>query len=58
MAMCSHDNLLKDYYLRSKMEEQGWVPIQIIADFNRVSYVSEFLKCLLFYVRDLHVQCE
>lgn len=34
---CSNENLVKDTYLRSNMDEQGWVPISLIAGFNRVS---------------------
>ncbi|RWW07611.1 hypothetical protein BHE74_00037627 [Ensete ventricosum] len=32
----SSDNLCKDVFLRQKMDEQGWVPISLIAGFNRV----------------------
>ncbi|PIA27804.1 hypothetical protein AQUCO_07500018v1 [Aquilegia coerulea] len=32
----SHDNLCKDTYLRNYMDAQGWVPLSVIADFNRV----------------------
>jgi len=34
---CSNDNLCKDMYLRRHMDEQGWVPVALIAGFNRVS---------------------
>lgn len=40
--MCSFEILVRDYYLRSRMDEHGWASIQHIASFNRVSYVSEF----------------
>jgi la-related protein 1 len=33
----SMDNLCKDIFLRSKMDDQGFIPISVIANFNRVS---------------------
>ncbi|URD91462.1 LA [Musa troglodytarum] len=33
----SSNNLCKDVYLRQNMDEQGWVPISLIAGFPRVS---------------------
>ncbi|RWR90247.1 la-related protein 1B-like protein [Cinnamomum micranthum f. kanehirae] len=47
----SHDNLLKDYYLRSKMDEEGWVSIQIIADFNRVKAITQDMYLILEALR-------
>lgn len=38
---CSIDNLCKDIFLRKNMDDQGWVPISLIATFRRVS--SSFL---------------
>ncbi|TKY57611.1 La-related protein 1C [Spatholobus suberectus] len=35
----SDANLVRDEFLRSKMDEQGWVPVTLIADFPRVSYL-------------------
>ncbi|KAF5204384.1 La-related protein 1c [Thalictrum thalictroides] len=32
----SPENLCKDIYLRKFMDVQGWVPLSVIADFNRV----------------------
>ncbi|KAG1360992.1 putative La-related protein [Cocos nucifera] len=34
----SYDNLCKDIYLRQKMDDHGWVPISLIAGFNRIAY--------------------
>ncbi|MCL7031306.1 hypothetical protein MKW94_015343 [Papaver nudicaule] len=39
-------NLCKDIFLRQKMDEQGWVPVSLIAGFHRLS------KCL-----NRHVLC-
>jgi hypothetical protein len=36
-CICSMDNLCKDIFLRSKMDDQGFIPISVIANFNRVS---------------------
>ena len=32
----SDENLPHDHYLLSLMDDQGWVPISVIANFNRV----------------------
>jgi len=40
LVFCSNDNLCKDMYLRRHMDEQGWVPVALIAGFNRVSVFS------------------
>jgi la-related protein 1 len=34
---CSDENLCKDIYLRQHMDDQGWVPVTLIAGFNQVS---------------------
>lgn len=31
------DNLCKDIFLRSKMDTSGFIPVSVIANFNRVS---------------------
>ncbi|GAB4825369.1 hypothetical protein Ancab_008240 [Ancistrocladus abbreviatus] len=36
----SDENLLTDHYLISQMDDQGWVPISIIAEFKRVKRMS------------------
>lgn len=35
---CSMDNLCKDIFLRSKMDNNGFIPVTVIANFNRVSF--------------------
>ncbi|KAI3699344.1 hypothetical protein L2E82_43594 [Cichorium intybus] len=35
----SDENLVKDTYLRKNMDEQGWVPVTLIASFKKVSFV-------------------
>ena len=34
----SDENLQTDPYLISLMDDQGWVPVSVIADFKRVIY--------------------
>ncbi|KAK2659723.1 hypothetical protein Ddye_006256 [Dipteronia dyeriana] len=36
----SKENLVKDTYLRQKMDHQGWVPIKLIAGFNKVKLLT------------------
>jgi len=36
----SVDNLLKDMYLRRRMDSQGFVPLDFIAAFNRIKHLS------------------
>ncbi|CAN4123019.1 unnamed protein product [Withania somnifera] len=37
----SDANLVKDDFLRSQMDEEGWVPIKLIANFPRVKTMTE-----------------
>lgn len=43
----SPDNLCKDVFLRQNMDEQGWVPISVIADFNRVKQMTNSIQYLI-----------
>ncbi|KAK9664103.1 hypothetical protein RND81_14G019900 [Saponaria officinalis] len=43
----SDENLQKDKYLTSHMDEQGWVPVSVIADFNRVKRMSTDIPFIL-----------
>ncbi|KAK8956904.1 hypothetical protein KSP39_PZI000933 [Platanthera zijinensis] len=40
----SPENLFKDGYLRQHMDEQGWVPISLIASFNRVMQLTSHIQ--------------
>lgn len=46
----SDANLERDDFLKSLMDEHGWVPVSKLADFNRVCFLSRLLniKFLLF----------
>ncbi|KAL2346222.1 hypothetical protein Fmac_000222 [Flemingia macrophylla] len=47
----SDANLVKDEYLRSNMDEQGWVPITLIASFPRVRSLTSNIKLILDSLR-------
>ena len=36
----SLDNLVRDLFLRAKMDSDGWIPLVIIAGFNRVRVMT------------------
>ena len=36
----SLDNLVRDLFLRAKMDADGWIPLTIIAGFNRVRVMT------------------
>ncbi|KAF9530045.1 hypothetical protein CPB83DRAFT_763940 [Crepidotus variabilis] len=36
----SPQNLAQDFYLRQNMDERGWIPIPLIASFNRVTQLT------------------
>jgi la-related protein 1 len=44
----SVDNLLKDMYLRRKMDSQGFVSLDFIAGFNRIKHLSSDIELVKF----------
>ena len=53
----SVDNLLKDMYLRRRMDSQGFVPLDFIAAFNRIKSLTTDLELLkLVCQQSGHVQ--
>ncbi|XP_071733102.1 la-related protein 1C-like [Rutidosis leptorrhynchoides] len=48
----SDDNLVKDNFLRSHMDEEGWVPISLIAGFRRVQLITKDIQVILTSLRD------
>jgi la-related protein 1 len=42
----SIENLCKDMYLRSHMDSQGWVPLSVIAGFNRIKTLTEDMSLI------------
>ena len=57
---CSVDNLIKDSYLRSLMDAQGWVPASIISNFNKVRvirFILIFLPVVYLSMCRSHYSC-
>ncbi|XP_054797936.1 la-related protein 1C-like [Prosopis cineraria] len=51
----SDANLVKDEFLRSNMDEQGWVPITLIASFRRVKSLTNNVQVILDSMRNSNV---
>lgn len=51
----SDENLIKDIFLRQNMDDQGWVPIKLIAGFNKVSYLTDNIQLILESIRNSSV---
>ncbi|KAL9241409.1 hypothetical protein vseg_015525 [Gypsophila vaccaria] len=47
----SNENLVRDTYLRNAMDDNGWVHVDFIADFNRVKYLTNDTYLILEAVR-------
>ncbi|KAA3681153.1 la-related protein 1 [Paragonimus westermani] len=47
----SADNLARDLFLRRHMDPEGWVPVSVIASFNRVASLSSDLHEILEAIR-------
>lgn len=43
----SVENLCKDIFLRSKMDEEGWIPVAVIAGFNRIRMLTPDVNIIL-----------
>ncbi|XP_022775452.1 la-related protein 1C-like [Durio zibethinus] len=43
----SIENLIKDIFLRQNMDDQGWVPIRLIAGFRKVSMLTDNIQLIL-----------
>ncbi|KAJ9546173.1 hypothetical protein OSB04_025880 [Centaurea solstitialis] len=48
----SDANLVKDNFLRSNMDEEGWVPVALIAGFRRVQNLTTDVQIILNSLRD------
>ena len=54
----SVDNLLKDMFLRKHMDSQGFVFLDVVADFNRVKRLSpdrELIKLACVYAKNIEI---
>ncbi|XP_044470363.1 la-related protein 1C-like [Mangifera indica] len=47
----SNENLIRDTYLRQNMDDQGWVPITLIAGFKKVLLLTENIQLILDALR-------
>ncbi|KAD3640684.1 hypothetical protein E3N88_29907 [Mikania micrantha] len=47
----SNENLVKDTYLRRNMDQQGWVTVNLIAGFKKVSSLTDNVKLILDVMR-------
>ncbi|XP_015066413.1 la-related protein 1C-like isoform X1 [Solanum pennellii] len=43
----SNENLIKDIFLRKNMDEHGWVPVTLIAGFNKVMELTDNIQLIL-----------
>lgn len=47
----SNENLIKDIYLRKNMDDQGWVPLNLIAGFKKVKQMTDNFQIVSDAVR-------
>ncbi|CAN6485152.1 unnamed protein product [Victoria cruziana] len=47
----SGENLCKDIFLRDNMDSQGWVPVSVVANFNRVKQLTNSIPFILDSLR-------
>ncbi|XP_051149722.1 la-related protein 1C-like [Andrographis paniculata] len=47
----SDNNLMRDSYLRSKMDDQGWVPISLVASFPRIKQMTNDISLVMESLR-------
>ena len=43
----SEENLQRDFFLRRKMDKDGWIPVSLIASFHRVQQVTRDVHFIL-----------
>lgn len=48
----SNENLVKDTYLRERMDRQGWAPVSVIAGFRRVEDLTREIPNRIDYIID------
>ena len=51
----SVQNLCKDVFLRARMDDGGWIPLEMVAGFNRVRALTSDLGTVLQSLRGSHV---
>eukprot|EP01025_Chloroclados_australasicus_P012125 TRINITY_DN1552_c0_g1_i2.p1 TRINITY_DN1552_c0_g1~~TRINITY_DN1552_c0_g1_i2.p1 ORF type:complete len:839 (-),score=133.22 TRINITY_DN1552_c0_g1_i2:915-3431(-) len=48
----SFDNLIKDIFLRGKMDSNGWIPLQVVASFNRMRMLTQSIPEIIRALQD------
>lgn len=51
----SNENLIKDTFLRRNMDQNGWVPVTLIASFKKVTQLTDNIQLILEAVRSSSV---
>ncbi|CAJ2635829.1 unnamed protein product [Trifolium pratense] len=51
----SNENLNNDTYLKSQMDDQGWVPLSLIAGFKKVKFLTDNIQIVLDAVQTSNV---
>jgi len=51
----SEENLLRDFFLRRKMDNEGYLPINLIATFHRVQALSTDYEVVIDAIKDSEV---
>ena len=51
----SRENLLKDFFLRRKMDPEGYLPVTLVASFNRVRSLTNDVTFIMAAVQDSKV---
>jgi la-related protein 1 len=51
----SEENLLRDFFIRRKMDNEGYLPVKLIASFHRVRALSTDLNLVTAAIRDSEV---
>ena len=49
----SEENLQRDFFLRRKMNEQGWIEISLIAGFHRVQCLTNDVTFMIQVASDV-----
>jgi la-related protein 1 len=51
----SEENLLRDFFIRRKMDNEGYLPVKLIASFHRVQALTTDLNLVTAAIRDSEV---
>ncbi|CAG2257977.1 LARP1 [Mytilus edulis] len=51
----SEDNLQRDFFLRRRMDKEGWIPISLIASFHRVQALTQDVALIIKSLKESEV---